>query len=241
MKLSKIDLGILIGGSVVFFFFSWWLHGFIPLVHRFCDVDSSAYLRNGFLFYKYGNFSPVHTTQALPAYGLGYPLLIGVIYKLFGPCSDFVIWVQLFLSMLSGLVLFFMIRNLFNIAIARLGYILWSVNIGYLVFSHFILTEIFLCFFYLLFFYFFATFLKFGTFLRLIAAGVLLGCSIAIKPAALYFVILQLPIIWFFKRSRLKNLVFFLIAFAIPIVALMGFNKNVFGKFQIGALDSVNL
>lgn len=241
MKLSKNEIIVLILGGGIFGFLSYLLHGYVSLVHPYCDVDSSAYLRNGFLFYKYTNFSPTHAPQLLPAYGFGYPFFIGMLYKFLGPSSLCVIWLQVFLSMLSGVVLFFTARRLWGSFVAYVTYSFWCINIGFLVFSHFLLTEILLSSFYIVFFERFTNFLSSGRTAALLAAGFMLGCSIVIKPAALYFVFFLIPLLYFFKTAYIKNTIVFMLSFCAPIMMIMMHNKVVFDKFEIGALDSVNI
>ena len=244
-QLSKQELIVLVTGNFIFLFLSFLLQAYISNEHSFCDIDSSAYLRNGFLWYKYGSFSPVHATQQLPIYALGYPLFIGLLYKIFGPSVHLVIWVQILLALLAGLLLFFSVRRLFGATSAMVTYGLWSVNLGFLVFSHFILAEMFLIFLLILFFERFSSYWVFGCMLALGFAGLALGLSVLAKAVALYFPVFILGILWF-KNKRLwriwfKQVIVFTIPFCLPIFAFMVHNKVVFNQFRLTYIDSFNV
>jgi hypothetical protein len=70
-----------------------------------------------------------------------------------------------------------------------------------------------------------------------------LGLSVIIKPAALYYPVLLLPLIYYIMPidKKLRYATFFLAFFAAPILSYMLHNKVVFNQFKISNLDSVNI
>lgn len=244
-EMSKSEWVFILGGGSLFLFLSFLLHGYVSTATPFCEIDSSAYLHNGFLFCKHGTFSPVHAQQQLPIYALGYPLFIGLLYKLFGQSIALLIWVQVLLALLAGLLLFFAARRLFGSTVAMITYGLWSVNLGFLVFSHFILSEMLLLFFLILFFERFSIYWVTGRLLPLCCAGLALGFSVLAKAVALYFPLLLLIILGIKTTGYWRKWVIlamaFVIPFCIPILGFMVHNKVVFGQFKLTYIDSFNV
>lgn len=239
----KNNLLVIFAGTCVFFVLSFLLQAQISVVHAFCDIDSSAYLWNGFLFYKYWSFSPPAHPQIFPIYALGYPFIIGLLYKIFGQSVFAIILVQLFFAWLSGLLIFIIARRLYNDTVARIAFLLFSINLGFLVFSHFILAETFLTFFLILFFERVTAFWQSKNLFSLAVSGLALGCSILMKAAALYFPFLFIPfVLWFItKNFKFKSTVIFFGAFFVPLVCFMTHNKLVFNEFRLTRIDIDNV
>lgn len=207
-----------------------------------CDIDSSAYLENGLLFFKNSSFS---ARQTLPYYGLGYPLLIGFIYKLFGQSILAIIIVQVILALMSGLLIFSIAQKLFNTQVALISFIFFSINLGFLTFTQFILTEIFLTFWLILFFERFITFIKTRNISSVALAGFALGFSIIIKPAAIYYPLLLAFLLIFIitgpLKTKLKHILLFITCFCAPILGYKTHNYIVFNEFKTGALQEINM
>lgn len=243
-KLSRGEWIILVFGGFSFLGLSFFLQGVVCQINSFCEIDSSAYLRNGFLFYKYGSFSPVCVPQELPIFALGYPLIIGMLYKIFGPNVYVVIWAQVFISLVTAYLLFFAVRRLFGVRVACITYLLWMLNLGPLVFAHFILAETWLIFFLILFFERFSVFWVSGKKWALFGAAGALGVSVLMKAAALYLPVLFLGVLWFYYRGRwvifFRASCGFILFFFIPIWAFMLHNKLVFNQFRLTYIDSFN-
>lgn len=201
-----------------------------PTPHQ--DIDSKAYIENATLFSKNTSFSQ---RTDFPYYTLGYPLILGLLYKLCGYDYFWVVIFQLFLVLISGLLIALIAQRLFDQRAGLVAFVLTLLNLGYLVFAQFILTEIVLSFFLLLFFERFTAYVQTKKMNALWSAGVLLGLSVIIKPAAIYFPILLVPMM------RFKSWSFFLICFLVPIVGYMVHNKIVFNHFKLSALDEINV
>jgi 4-amino-4-deoxy-L-arabinose transferase-like glycosyltransferase len=227
-KLCKLLFSVSI---VIFVCLSIILHYNIASVPKYQDIDSQAYISNVLQF------------SHDPYYALGYSCFLSIIYKLFGENNGCVVWVQVLLSLLTMFFLFKATRNFFGELVALITVLFFSVNLGFLVFSQFILTEIVLIFLYVLFIERFSHFLKTGTLCSLICAGFVLGLSIAVKPAALYF-IFPLGLLLFFVNDTLPKitlvcLLFF--SFYFPVCGYMFFNKVMYGTFQVAPLANENL
>jgi 4-amino-4-deoxy-L-arabinose transferase-like glycosyltransferase len=136
---------------------------------------------------------------------------------------------------------------LFNERIATIASFLVCINLGFLVYSQYVLTEITLTTLLLAFCERFLNFYKTYSLYALAAAGFFLGCSIAIKPAALLYPLVLSIILLFDLRNKtnfsqnLKHTLIFLLSFLlIPTLYLIR-NAYVYNSFSICSLARVNL
>lgn len=213
-----------------------------PLKHH-CDIDSKAYIEKAMFLYEKNSLAPTPTQSQLPYYALGYSIIMGIIFKIFSPQIEWVIFIQVLLILLSAFLIFITARRLFNEKIGLIAFALTCLNVGFLTFSQFILTESFLIFFLILFFERFTAYLQSRNRLNLAQSAIALGTSVIIKPAALYFPILLLPLIYLIspRDKKVQAPSLFLILFFSPILIYMTHNKIVFDQFKLANLDSVNV
>ena len=208
------------------------------------DIDSQAYIERGLKFATTGSL--IENDINRPTYFvIGYPFFIGLIYKFFGYHHFFIVLIQILLALFSGFLIYRICRRFFNETIARIAFVFFSFNLGYLVFAQFILTEILLAFLFLLFMDFFLIFFDMKEGIFLILACLILGLSVLVKPAALFYIFFIWTLIFsFLKMPIYHRFTFLLIAafsFYLPILAYMGFNKKNYGHFKVSALGEVNL
>jgi len=168
------------------------------------DIDSQAYIERAHLLYTTNTLAREHETNT-PYFALGYPAIMGLLFKIFGESKIIIILFQVLLSLCISFLIFLTARRLFSIRVAQITALLFSCNLGFLVFSQFILTETCLVFFLVLFFERFSDFLVTHKSSSLITAGISLGCSVIIKPAALYFPILLVPLIFIVTSEKIQT------------------------------------
>jgi 4-amino-4-deoxy-L-arabinose transferase-like glycosyltransferase len=224
--------------SLIFLCASYHLYNQVNTTKAHCDIDSSAYLERGDLFYQTNRFVTDQNPDQ-PYYALGYPLIIGLLYKVVGGQSTLaIILLQLLLSLLSCFLIMALANRLFGETAAIIAALLFAVNIGYLTFAQFVLTELVLSFCYLLFF-------ERLTAQRYAQAALALGCSVLIKPAALY---LAIPIaFWLLITTtgpwlrRVTATAVFIGCFAVPVLGYLTYNYHAFDHFGFGPLDRINL
>ena len=237
MLLSKKTITYLFS-SLIFIFASYHLYNQTNTTKSHCDIDSSAYLERGDIFYETNRFVTDQNPDQ-PYYALGYPLIIGLLYKAVGgPSTLAIVLLQLLLALLSCLLIMAVTNRLFGETAAVIAALLFAVNIGYLTFSQFVLTELVLSFFYLLFF-------ERLTAHRYAQAALALGCSVLIKPAALY---LAIPIVtWLLITTagpwlrRVTVAAVFIGCFVAPVLGYLTYNYHAFNRFSFGPLDRINL
>ncbi|MFH1644750.1 MAG: glycosyltransferase family 39 protein [bacterium] len=230
--------------TMIFLIFSTILYLNIDPINPHQDIDSKAYTERGLKFANTGSLLENDLTRP-PYFVVGYSFFIGLIYKYLGQHHFYIILIQILLALLSGFLIFRICRRFLNETIARIAFVLFSFNLGYLVFSQFILTEILLAFLFLLFMDFFLIFFETKEGFYLISACLILGLSVLIKPAALFYIFFIWTLIFSFLKLPIHHrIVFILIAafsFYLPIFAYMGFNKKNYGHFKLSALGEVNL
>jgi len=227
--------------SIIFLFFSVVLHLNVSPVNPYQDIDSKAYIHPALNFYENNSFSD----GSIPYYCLGYAFFVGFLYKIFVPSNSFVTWVQVLIALLTGFLIFFIARRLFNEKIALISFVIFTFNVGFLTFNQFILTEILLTFLLTLFLYLFIIFLSDNKLIYLFLSGLSLGLSIVVKPAAIYFILFIVLFLAIFLDNtclqKLKFIILFCFAFYLPVFGYMYFNKVNYNEFRIAALGNENL
>lgn len=245
MEISKKTVSILALFAFIFLNLSLLIYLQVPPMKQHCDIDSSAYLEKADLFYHSGTFAPTPAFENLPYYTLGYPIFMTLVYKTLGESVDFVIFMQMLLVLLAAFLLFLTARRLFNETIGIITFALTCINLGFLVFAQFILTETLLALLLIAFVERMSAYLNEpANRSALYAAALMLGLSVPVKPAALYFPIFILPFLYLFNikhEHKTKILITFSAAFLFPILVYMVHNKAVFDEFKISKLESQNL
>lgn len=237
------DIGYFLLFSFIFILFSIFLYKNSSIFNSHQDIDSKAYLHRANILFKTGSIIDTQNSQDCPYYALGYSFFIYFIYKFLGQNNFYIILIQVLLSLLSGFLIFKITENLFNKNIGLIAFFLFSINLGFLIFSQFILTEILLSFLLILFVYFFVKFIKNSRELELIFSAFFMGISICVKPAAIYFIFfifLYFIIFFNFKKFLKLSLIFGFVFYSI-ILGYMLFNKISFNSFSIAPLAKENL
>ncbi len=82
------------------------------------DLDSPGYDRIGFYFAQHNQLINPERGYVIPVQTLGYPLFLGLIYKILGHQYNWVIVIQVLLSLLAGLIVFTLANQLFGQQVA---------------------------------------------------------------------------------------------------------------------------
>lgn len=234
----------LLAFTIVFLFLANSLNKYVKTtnyVDTFQDIDSKGYIYNAERFYKHGEFVSKKDTN-VPYFSLGYPAFISLVYKYLRPDNNYVIWIQIFLTLLSCFFIFYTTSIIFGSSVGVIAFILSTINVGFITFSNFLLTESLLTFFLSLFLYLFVLFLYKKKLIYVLFSGLTLGISIFIKPAAIYFILPVIILIAYLGNgARFKAIVLFALAFYLPVFSYMYYNKITFGHFSVATLGDENL
>lgn len=243
--MNKSKFFVLLFFALLFLFLAFFLNKHIPnSTHKYQDVDSKAYLNNALNFYNYNSFKDPLNPSATPYYSLGYAFFVGLTYKFFGVNNFFVILIQILLALLIAFLIYRTTRYWFGERIAFIAFILTCLNLGFITFSQFILTEVLLAFFLTLFLERFSVFWFKKNILYLFESGFVLGLSVAIKPAAIFFIFFILLFLLFCIKTfskKILTIMCFVAAFYLPVCSYMLFNKVQFGEFCVAPLANENL
>jgi 4-amino-4-deoxy-L-arabinose transferase-like glycosyltransferase len=150
----------------------------------------------------------------------GYPIFLAVVYTLFGESNLTLILVQIIINSLTcvviGLIAGFIVPRGFLVA----G-LISSLNLGMVIYSGMILTDILFLFFFSLFILFAFHYLKSPKKIQLFLTISLLSIATFVRPVT-YFFIMLLPvllIVWFvWRRMQPKQILYSLFVYFIPVV-----------------------
>lgn len=230
------DRAILIFSILFFIIISFFLYWYAP--------DATAHFRSDSIRYDFiaHHFSFIKDVQLEM---FGYPLFLGLVYKLFGCSVGFVILVQVLLSLISLFLLRKIVGTLGTVSAQTFITLLWVVNLGFIVYSQLLLLEIVLAFLYVWFIERSITFYEKPSLATIAQAGIVLGLSILFRPAALFYAFYFAPFLLFISKKsvlyRLKAGIIFIVIFYIPLLVYMSANYWMFGKFVLCPVMNVNL
>lgn len=229
-----VPLAIFSALTVLLFFLT-------PTPSAHLEIDSCGYERLGTHFASTGHLvDPLNPTHH-PIQTLAYPFFLGVIYKIFGHSYAWVVVMQWLLALLCGAMIFRTTRRLADRTTANIALFLWAVNLGFLVYVQFLLTEILLVTFLLAFVDRFVVFLDTKKLNTLAISCFFLGCSVVVKPAALFFIapLMVLVMCGRYRSSKaLSRGIIALLAFSVPLLTYMTSNKIRFGHFAIAPMSN---
>jgi len=179
----------------LFFILSWLLYCQVPNELSHFDIDSFGYQDIALNFYYTNQLLDPNISYRAPVQPVGYPFFMGLVYKLFGVRISAIIAMQVALMAIVILLLMAIAALLFGQSVAFIAGLLAALNLGFLVYPQFILAETILLFLFMLFFYFFVCFYKRRSLSALCFSAFILGVSTIIKPTALCFPVLLVPVI----------------------------------------------
>jgi 4-amino-4-deoxy-L-arabinose transferase-like glycosyltransferase len=209
------------------------------------DLDSPSYDRIGMYFSCHNQLVDPNLHADIPVQTVGYPLFLGIVYKLSGHNYSYVIFLQVLLSLVVGWLLFLIAQDLFNKKVGLIAVFLYSLNLGFLIYSQFILTEILLATLLIAALERFFSFKKTFRMIELAQAGLLFGISIIVKPVALFYIgilIFFLIVSSYFSLKRMvQYIILFTGCFSLPIIGYMAHNKLVYGAYTIAPVMYENI
>jgi len=209
--------------------------------HAHFDIDSFGYHDIAENFYRNNQLlNPIAPEQA-PVQPAGYPFFMGLVYKLCGVQVSAIIGVQIILTAMSIVLLMAVAELLFGPSVATVC----GTNLSFLVYPQFVLAEALLLFFLLFFFYCFVRFMRDGSIGYVSVAACILGISTIIKPTALCFPLIIVPVvIWRLRRSMylaFRVSLLFLLLFFVPIMLYMLRNYYLYGYFSFAPMMPLNM
>lgn len=228
--------GIVVGGIVWFVLCSFVLYWYAPSCVAHFEGDSLRYdvLARLFPF-----------INCIPLEVLGYPFFIACVYWLSGVQLWLLVTAQVLLSIGFLLIARRIARIIFGEQAALLLVFLWAFNLGFLIYSQLVLIEILYAFLLIVFVERMVMCILRPTVWLAAQAAFVLGVSVLVRPAALFFapICVLLLLIIPQKRfvERIVHSLLFLIIFYTPITLYMSANYFFFGQFVLCPVMNVNL
>jgi hypothetical protein len=242
--LSPHDVRFFSCCALIFLALSAWLYHATPHHSSCLDIDSAGYDSLALNFAHTGSLRDPHNPTKAPVQTVGYPFFVGLVYWLFGHTYTPVIWLQIVCMLLSGLLLIGITCTLFDLRCAYLTAGLFTFNVGFLVYPQFLLAESLVLVFLLLFIERFMKFFTSASYGVLAQAGLVLGCSILIKPVGLLFswCAVGLLICYLPRGARYwKTVCLFMLCCLLPLGAYLVRNKWCYGIAHIAPMMSLNM
>lgn len=242
----KKNILILLASAIIFIVCSLGLYFLNTEPGAHFDLDSSGYDSIGKHFAEANQLINPANGSVIPVQALGYPFFLGIIYKLFGYNLIWVIFFQVLLSLCSIFLLYRIAIMLFGQDVALITVLMSSCNLGFLIYSQFILTEIFLATLLIAAFERLVNYFKNFNTIALGQAGLLYGLSVAVKPVAMFYAILLFIFISLYALLHQKKLVIqsvclFVFCFYLPVFGYMLHNKIKFNTFVVAPLLNENI
>jgi hypothetical protein len=233
---------IILGCLALFSLSTLFLFYVTPTPESHLEIDSAGYERTATYFAQTSRIVDPATPSCHPVQTLAYPFFVGMIYKIFGHSYGFVVLMQLILAMVCGLLIYHAAVLIGGEQAGLYVLVLWSINLGFLVYVQFLLTEILLVTFLLGFIERFVLFLCTKKKSALFTALLMLGVSVVVKPAALLFIFPLAFLLLFFVSgawwARIKIASLGVLCFLLPVVGYMTSNKIRFGHFSIAPMTN---
>ncbi|HEX2978501.1 MAG TPA: hypothetical protein VHO47_05260 [Candidatus Babeliales bacterium] len=207
------------------------------------DLDSYGYERIAINFAQNHQLKdPDHAD--IPVQVIGYPLFMGVIYAIFGAHYQLIILLQILLTLAICFLIWSAAVQLFCMLAGRIAFLLSCINIGFLVFAQFILTETIATFLLILFFERLIVFLKNGSYRSLVISSSAFGLCLIIKPTPLFFIPIFMILLKLLPNyARINRSYFGMINFYIwiPMALLLAYNYYTYGVAQIAPTMQENI
>ena len=124
---------------------SWLFFSIKETRYRF-EVDSSSYSEQTENVEKYGRFYLPGTTECYNPYSIGYPIFMLFIRAVFGQNYTCVVIAQMLLILGMIFLIFKLAGYFFSRNVALLSAFFTAINLGFILYPQFILTETLLCF-----------------------------------------------------------------------------------------------
>lgn len=215
-----------------------------PQISSHLDIDSLWYDKYALHFFQSGSITAPHSPTAAPEHTIGYPLIMSLIYSVFGYTFTPIILIQIVCMIILMWALFNMTYRLFGPLSARIVAVLSIFNVGVLVYPQFVLTETIVTCLIVLFLERFTQFWQTGSRIALTVGAAFLGASLIVKPVALYFIPVAacfVPLYVPGTRKKLMTVLLFLTIALTPLVGYMTRNKVLYNHFHFAPVISINL
>lgn len=232
-------------GIALFLMNSLLLYIFAPSADSHFELDSYVYDYWGHYFVQTHSLYD-QTMQHVAIQPIGYHLVVGLIYSLFGYDYRWIIVIQFLLAVGCLLLIYTIAKNISNEVIARGAMLVSAFNIGFLIYTQLLLTEILITFLFLLFFErIIVQWLTTALDRYLLQAYVILSISTFIKPIALVYIYPFLLFVLLYGRGSWRDRIIRVLIgvgiFFTPIFLYIYRNYLLYGAFIFAPMMAINM
>ncbi len=175
----------------------------------------------------------------------GYPFLVSIIYAAFGEYPFTVLLVQIFLNLISILLMYKIGKELFSENIGFIAAILFSIDLHHTIFIFQILTETFYTTIFLMAFLFYVKAIRKNQLKYFILTGIIYGISTLIRPISQYYIggVLIFTVLWYYKtwQQGIKHIAIIGITYFMVIAPWCYRNYSEYGHFALSNIKGYNL
>ncbi|HUM52764.1 MAG TPA: glycosyltransferase family 39 protein [Chitinophagales bacterium] len=175
----------------------------------------------------------------------GYPFFISIIYFFSGNAVSNVIFIQIFLNLISIILLYKIGNQLFSEKVGFIAALIFSMDLHHIIFIYYILTETIYTTLFLLALFFFIKAIKTNQLKFFLFTGILYGVSALVRPISQFYIycIFAFMLIYFFKtwKNGVRFSFILLVGYFIAVAPWCARNYNEYGHFALSNIKGYNL
>lgn len=198
------------------------------------EVDSYAYEAQAYTLFSESR------PQGVPLEPPGYSMFIAAVYRLLPTRPASIVFVQVLLAVALLACVGWATHNLFNISTASIALLFLSINLNLLLFCQYLLIDVLFCFLVTAFFGLTIRALQLHSHKMFLAAFTIIGLSLWIRPALLWFIPVYSIFLWCMSISK-RTIGVGVILCISSLVGLLIYHWNIYGVITIGNVSTINL
>lgn len=175
----------------------------------------------------------------------GYPFFVSIIYAIFGSQPYTAIFVQIFLNLISIVLLYKIGKELFSEKTGFVAAVLFSLDLHHTIYIYYILTETIYTTIFLAALLFYVKAIKTSSIRFFILTGIIYGISTLIRPISQYYIagIFLFTLMWYFKdwKSGIKVSAILMVAYFVAIAPWCLRNYSEYNHFALSNIKGYNL
>ncbi|MBN2771644.1 MAG: glycosyltransferase family 39 protein [Spirochaetes bacterium] len=175
----------------------------------------------------------------------GYPLFVALLYSISSSSVQFVLLVQIFLSLASVFLIYKTAVLFFQPKIALLSAFLFAFDTTQAAYTVSLLTETLFAFLFLLSVYCFCNYVKDKNILSLCISALILGMATLVRPILIFFPAVAVLVILIERNMKttrkLVRALYFVLVFFITVFPWLLHNYSKYGEAKLSSISGLNL
>ncbi len=175
----------------------------------------------------------------------GYPFFVAIVYSIFGSQPYTAIFIQIFLNLISIVLLYKIGKELFSEKAGFIAAVLFSLDLHHIIFIYYILTETIYTTVFLAALLFYIKAIKTSNLKFFILTGLIYGISTLIRPISQYYIggIFLFTLLWYFKewKNGVRFSLILMSAYFFAVAPWCLRNYSEYGHFALSNIKGYNL